>query len=77
MEKTTGRGRGTSHVVFMLKRCTTGAELGGKEPNSVTTILMNSAGVTSYMMFRGWRRLSWLDAAALVLLLLLLLLPPS
>jgi len=32
---------------FVLNRCTTGTELGGKLPYSVITILMYCAGVTS------------------------------
>ena len=38
-----------------LMRNTTGTELGGSAPNSVITILMYSAGVTSYIRFRRLR----------------------
>jgi hypothetical protein len=44
----------------VLIRWTTGTELGGSEPYSVITILIYSAGVTSYIKLRrlrfGWFR---------------------
>lgn len=40
---------------FVLNRCTTGTELGGKLPYSVMTSVMFSVGVTSYIMFRMFK----------------------
>ena len=40
---------------FVLKRCTTGTELGGKLPYSVMTKVMFSAGVTSYIIFKMFK----------------------